>query len=109
MIKVEDYQIHKSAQDKLNKFELHNNVYKHRQWVYRNLVQLEVYIDFENYEWCYQVLDNHGGLYNAYYDNEYGRNEVADKVSENVEKIINKMVKNKILIKGEINEKSSRI
>lgn len=109
MIKVEDYQIHKSAHDKLNKFGLHDNVYKYRQWIYRNLVQLEVYIDFENHEWCYQVLDNHGELYSAYYDNEYGRNEVADKVSKNVDKIIDKMVKNKILIKGEINEKSSRI
>lgn len=109
MIRIEEYRVNKTAVDKLNEFGFRSGIF--RQLVYKNIIQLEVFLSAENLTWYYQVVDvNHKSLYGAYYDNEYGRNEIAKKVTESVDKIINEMVKNKILIKEVMpNEKSSKI
>lgn len=100
MVTATDYHVNRAVINNINDFGFHNGVY--RQWMYKKIILLEVFIDVESLEWSYQVVDVcHDSLYSAYYDQEYGRNEIAKGITNSVDDVVNKMIQNKILIKDE--------
>lgn len=97
---VADYKVNKNIdENKLNK-----NGFKYgtfRRFVYKNIIQFVIHIDLENMDWDFQVCDvNHNSYYMAYYNRQYGKNEIINIIDKQIEKIINELEKNKILIKN---------
>lgn len=97
MVKIEDYKVNKKSCNEISKYGFYDGV--RRIWLYKNIIQLVIIIDSERFQWEYQVRDvcNHS-LYAGYYNYEYGRNELVEKINKQVQKIVSEMVKNKILI-----------
>lgn len=97
MVKIEDYKVNKTVCNEISKFGFHDGV--RCIWLYKNMIQLVIIIDSERFKWECQVRDVcNNSLYAGYYNYEYGRNELVEKIDKQVQKIISEMVKNKILI-----------
>ena len=98
MVKIKDYKVNKDVCNEISKHGFHDGM--RRSWLYKDIIQLIIMIDSEKSKWEYQVLDIcNKSLYAAYYNREYGRNKLLDKIDKQVQNIINELVKNNILIK----------
>lgn len=98
MVRIEDYKVNKAVCNEISKYGFRNEI--RHIWLYKDLIQLIIMIDSEKLKWEYQVLDIcNKSLYAAYYNREYGRNKLVEKIDKQVQNIMNEMVKNKILTK----------
>lgn len=100
MIAITDYKVNKSIDENiLNKNGFRYGTYK--KFIYKDIIQFVVHIDLETHDWDYQVYDiNHNSYYMAYYNRQYGKNEVVDIIDKKMNEIITELEKNKILIKN---------
>lgn len=71
----------------------------YRKWLYGKSVQLEIEVNFEEWTYTYNVIDvNNKQIYIPYYNNEYGVNQVLDKVNRNIREAFEELNKKGIFI-----------
>ena len=98
-MKIDRYEVCPNINEKI----LREEGFKHgtyRCYIYKQSVQLAVYIDIEDNWWSYQIYNaDSDSLYAPYYNRAYGLNDVVVKIDDEVKKILNEMVKKNILRK----------
>lgn len=101
ILDADKYSLNENITEKtLNKNGFKNGTFK--CYVYKNIIQLIIRIDTENDWWDYQIynVDIHS-IYPPYYDRSCGKHLEVEEIDDKVDKIINELVKAKILIKQE--------
>ena len=74
----------------------------YRKWLYGKSVQLEIEVDFEEMNYTYNIIDvNNKQIYIPYYNNEYGSNQVLNKVNRNVKEAFRELSKKGIFTYAE--------
>lgn len=97
---VTDYKVNKNIDENiLNKNGFRYGTYK--KFIYKDIIQFIAHIDLENMDWDFQVYDvNHNSYYMAYYNRQYGKNEVVGIIDKKISEIMNELENNKILTRN---------
>lgn len=95
---LNEYKLNKNITEK----ELYDNGFrnsKYQCFIYKELIKLIIHIDIEEKWWSYSVIDDSTKeLYPAYYNTDFGRNEVVKTINYRVKTILNQMVEENILV-----------
>lgn len=69
-----------------------------RKWLYTNTIMFEFIINVDGTKWDYQILDDcNKSLYCSYYNREYGKNELVERLDNSVVDILNELIDKGIL------------
>lgn len=95
-----DYKVNKNIDENL----LIKNGFKYgtlKKFIYKDIIQFVVHIDLETYDWDCQVYDtNHNSYYMAYYNRQYGKNEVVGIIDKKISEIMAELERNKLLTRN---------
>lgn len=92
MVNIKDYRVNKRlTENKLTKLGFRCGSFK--RFVYKQSIEIEIKIDLASFSWRYEIAcKNSSSSYSAYYNREYGRNEVVDKIDIAIESLLNELV-----------------
>ena len=95
---LNEYKLNKNITEiELYSSGFRNNTYQ--CYIYRELIKLVVHIDIEEKWWSYSVVDESTKeLYPAYYNTDFGKNEVVKTINYRIKRILNQMVEEHILV-----------
>lgn len=95
---LNEYKLNKNITEK----ELSNSGFrndKYQCYIYKELIKLVIHIDIEEKWWSYSVVDESTKeLYPAYYNKNFGKNEVVKTINYRIKRILNQMVEEHILV-----------
>lgn len=105
---LNEYKLNKNVTEK----ELYNSGFrngKYQCFIYKELIKLVVHIDLEEKWWSYSVVDDATKeLYPAYYNTNFGENEVVKTINYRIKRILNQMVEEHILVHNRKNKKKKK-
>lgn len=96
----------------LKKFGFHydykNNHYVYTESLYKDVISLQISVDDEqNWISCIVMDNDHECIYAPYYNTEFGKNKLLNKLNKNIKKILKRMENNKIITKMEDSKNES--
>lgn len=96
---LNEYKLNKNITEReLYSSGFRNNTYQ--CYIYKELIKLVVHIDIEEKWWSYSVVDESTKeLYPAYYNTNFGKNEVVKTINYRIKRILNQMVEEHILVR----------